>query len=97
MQGCIQLLLLLLCLHLCLKSVHRRLVLPGMPPGQLCLADRVIVLLMDQGGGGIVLLNSGEVLHHAPLCSLEERVQGLGLSFQPIGRPSHRVRYQGPP
>ena len=91
--GCIQLLLLLL------LSVHRRLVLPGMPPGRLCLADRVTVLLMDQGGGGIVLLNLGEVLHHAALCSLEERVQGLGLSRQQqtIGKSSCRVSYQGPP
>ena len=97
MQGCIQLLL-LLCLHLCLKSGHCRLVLPGIPPGRLCLADRVVVLLLDQGGGGIVLLHLGVMLHHAALCSLEERVQGSGLSCQqPIGKSSHRVSYQGPP
>ena len=73
MQRCVQLLLLLLLgLHLRLQSAHRRLVLPGMPPGRLCLADHVVVLLLDQGGGNIVLLNLGEVLHHAPLCSLQE-------------------------
>ena len=92
--GCFQLLL-LLGLHLRLQGVHRRLVLLGMPPGRLCLADRIVVLLLDQGGGSIVLLNLGEVLHHAALCSLEERVQGLGLNRQqqPIGKSSHRVSY----